>query len=86
MTIVYYTRPRQRREPTAAEVLASLIKDANAYGHAPGFVEFCAAFGHLRDRRRSEWTYVACRDAAARLHHLLGEDYAVLAGVVLTIR
>ena len=86
ITIAYYTHPGLEYEPTAAEVLASLLKDASTYEHAPGFIEFCTAVGYERDRRRSEWTYVACRDAAARLHHLLAGDYAGITRLVTGIK
>ncbi len=85
MTIAYYTQPGFEQEPTAAEVLASLFGDAREYEDADDFVEFCIAFGYPRDRRRSEWTYAARKDATTRLHHLLGDDYAVMAVVLANI-
>jgi hypothetical protein len=75
MTIVYYTHPGFQEEPTVAEVLTSLFEDAWRFQHVRDFVEFCAAFGYDRDGRRSEWAYTACGDAAARLRHLMHDDY-----------
>ena len=85
MTIAYYTQPDLEREPTVAEVMASLFADARGYEEAEDFVEFCAAFNYERDRRRSEWTYVACADATARLRDLLRDDYPGIAVVVADI-
>jgi hypothetical protein len=79
MTIAYYTPSGVEQEPTVAEVLASLFDDAREYERVDDFVEFCIAFGYPRDRRRSEWTYAARKDATMRLHHLLGDDYALMA-------
>jgi hypothetical protein len=86
MIIAYYTHPHFELEPTAAEVLASLLQDGHDYEHVQDFVEFCDAFNYQRDRRRSEWTYAACGDAAAGLRHLLGDDYTRMAVVVADIR
>jgi hypothetical protein len=86
MTIAYYTQPGAEQEPTVAQVLASLFDDAREYEYADDFVEFCIAFGYPRDRRRSEWTYAAREDATRRLHHLLGDDFAVMAVLVADIR
>jgi hypothetical protein len=85
MTIAYYTHPRFEQEPTAAEVLASLLKDGRDYEHVHDFVEFCDVFGYPRDRRRSEWIYGACGDAAAGLRHLLGDGYTRMAAAVAEI-
>jgi hypothetical protein len=85
MTIAYYTQPGVEQEPTVAEVLVSLFGDSREYEDADDFVGFCIAFGYPRDRRRSEWTYAARKDATRRLHHLLGDDYAVMAVVLAGI-
>jgi hypothetical protein len=76
MVIAYYTQPGLQEEPTVAEVLASLLEDVWRFQHVHDFVEFCATFGYERDALRSEWAYVACGDAAARLRHLLRDHYA----------
>jgi hypothetical protein len=86
MTVAYYTNSELQEEPTVTEVLASLFEDAWRFHHVQDFVEFCARFGYERDSRRSEWAYVACGDAAARLRHLLHDDYAGIAVALADIR
>jgi hypothetical protein len=85
MTIAYYTHPGFEQEPTAAEVLASLLQDGRDYEHVQDFVGFCDAFSYERDNRRSEWTYAACGDAAAGLRHLLADGYPMMAVAVAEI-
>ncbi len=82
MTTTYYTQARFEREPSVAEVLASLFEDAWRFEHAHDLIEFSGAFGHERDGRRAEWVYAACGDAAAGLRHLLDGDYR---GVALAL-
>jgi hypothetical protein len=82
MTAVYYMQPGLEREPTAVEVLASLLEDVRGYEDAHDFVDFCRTFGFQRDRRRSEWTYSARGEAARNLLHVLGDEYPGVASVV----
>ena len=81
-TVVHYAQPGLEQQPTAVEVLASLLEDARGYEHSRSFVDFCVAFGFPRDHRRSEWTYAARRAAARKLRHVLADQYLPISQVV----
>ncbi len=85
MTVVYYAQPGLEREPTIAEVVASLFEDTHGYERVHDFVDFCAAFGYKRDSRRSEWAYAARGDANTRLRLLLHNGYEGMAAIATDI-
>ena len=58
---------------TAADVLSSLILDANAGDQS--FEDFCGDFGYDEDSRTAERTWRACAAMVPRLRRFLGDDY-----------
>lgn len=74
MTTSFFMGSALTHEPTASEVLGSLLLDASA-DDTDSFEEWAAEFGYDTDSRRAEKTYLACVETAKRLRHLLGDDY-----------
>jgi hypothetical protein len=62
-------------EPTAAEVLACLISDAQSVESARSFEDWCGDLGYDSDSRKAEATYKACEATGGKLRRFLGEDY-----------
>ncbi len=60
--------------PTAADVLHSLILDANARDET--FPEWCDSFGHSDDSIKAKATYDACILSGIQITRLLGDDFA----------
>lgn len=73
LTVPFFTGPAITDEPTAADVLACLVSDANS-GEMT-FSEFCSAFGYDEDSRAAEATWRACRAMAPRVRRFLGSDF-----------
>ncbi len=61
------------KEPTAADVVSSLILDASAGEQS--FEDFCTDLGYDTDSRRAFRTYTACRKTAPKIHRLLGDAF-----------
>jgi hypothetical protein len=62
-----------RGEPTAADVLSSLLIDASA--GAQSFDDHCAEFGISRDSRAEYATWKACAKTAPKVRRFLGEHF-----------
>jgi hypothetical protein len=60
-------------EPTAADVLSSLLIDASA--GAQSFDDHCAEFGLSRDSRAEYATWKVCRAMAPRVLRFLGDAF-----------
>jgi len=67
-------------EPTAADVLSSLVLDASSYENAGSFEAFVADLGYDEDSRAAERVYKACGKMAPRVRKLLGEHFDAFAG------
>lgn len=59
-------------EPSAADVLYSLIADASALDHAT-FEEWAREFGYSEDSREAEQIYRKCLEIALKLRNAIGE-------------
>jgi hypothetical protein len=62
-------------DPTAADVLGSLLMDASSYENARGFEDWAGDYGYDTDSRNAEETYNAVGEATEALRQLLGDDY-----------
>lgn len=64
-------------EPTAADVVSSLILDARCGEY--DFDEFCRELGYDSDSRKAEKTWKACQAVAPKIRSLLGDDFEAFA-------
>jgi hypothetical protein len=55
--------------------VACLLSDARAGLENDSFEAFCSEFGYDTDSRTAERTYNACRDCAAAMQRILGDDF-----------
>jgi len=78
LTVDFFMGPASTREPTAADVLACLVIDANAGEQS--FEEFCSDLGYDSDSRKAERIHAACVRMAPRLRRFLGEHFDNVAG------
>lgn len=60
ITTGFHMGPAFEREPKAADVLHSLMLDADTGRYCETFEDFCAEFGYDTDSRRAEQVYNAC--------------------------
>jgi len=60
LTTSFHMGPAFQHEPKAADVLHSLMSDADAARYCESFEDFCAEFGYDTDSRRAERIYEAC--------------------------
>lgn len=61
-------------EPTAAEVLGSLLLDAGTVRHDATFEDFCFDLGYDSDSRKAEAAYKACKKTYRDLFRFLGVE------------
>jgi hypothetical protein len=73
LTIDYWMGLSLTSEPTADDVIDSLLLDANAGDQT--FDEFCSDMGLDSDSRKAEATWKACKRSAKGVRRLLGADY-----------
>jgi hypothetical protein len=64
-------------EPTAVDVLGSLLLDASIGGQS--FEDYCQEFGADEDSRSEYRAWEACRDIGPRLRKFLGNDFDTFA-------
>lgn len=76
MTVPYWTGSAITDEPTAADVLESLLLDASVGDQS--FHDFCADLGYDEDSRKAERLHRECQRIAERLARFLGADYYTL--------
>jgi len=77
MTVDYFMGQLLTEEPTAGQVLESLLTDAEA--GAVSFEDFCGDFGYDTDSRKAYRTWQACKRTTISLHRLLGSDFDTFA-------
>ncbi len=73
ITVPFWTGSMLTKEPTAADVLSCIVRDAEA--GEQDFADFCADFGYDQDSRRAERTWKTCRSMAPRVRRFLGEHF-----------
>ena len=77
ITVPFFMGPACKGDPTAADVLSSLVLDTSAGEQS--FKDFCLDFGYDandRDKRREALTtWNACRRLAPRVRKLLGPHF-----------
>ena len=61
------------REPTAEDVLQSLLSDASSADES--FEDWCGEYGYDTDSRKAERTYDQVREHTAKLRAFLGDDF-----------
>lgn len=61
------------KEPSPADVLASLILDADCGDRS--FEDFCGDLGYDPDSRKAERIWKACKRTAPKVRRLLGEHF-----------
>lgn len=77
LTVQYHTGYGLTEDPTAADVLSSLVLDVEA--GEQDFESFCAGFGYGVDSRQVYATWQSCVKWAPRVRRFLGDafdDYA----------
>lgn len=62
-------------DPTAVDVLQSLLMDAATVENARSFEDWAGDLGYDPDSRKAERIYRACEEQTANLRILLGDDY-----------
>lgn len=72
LTVYYSMGSAHTGEPTAADVLSSLLLDASG---PEEFADWCGDFGYDTDSRRAERTFKACQVIARKLRRFLGDQY-----------
>ncbi len=76
MTTPFKTGTGWTEEPTASDVLGSLLSDASGIDNARGDFEMWAAeYGYNTDSRKAEKIFRQCKSQTEKLAKLLGEDY-----------
>jgi hypothetical protein len=61
------------REPTAEDVLQSLLSDASSADES--FEDWCGEYGYDTDSRKAERTYQQVQTQTAKLRAFLGDDF-----------
>lgn len=74
LTVPFFMGPAHTKEPSAADVLACIVRDAQI-GENDTFEEFCNEMCMDSDSRKAEETYKACVALAPRVHRFLGESF-----------
>lgn len=77
LTTSFYQGPAHTQEPTAADVLGCLCRDARA--GEMSLEEFCSAFGYDIDSRKAEATHKACERIRKKLTSFLGNYFDTFA-------
>ena len=77
LTTPYFTGSALTEEPTAADVLSSLVVDASC-GEL-SFDEFCRDYGYDTDSRKAERTWKACVWVAPKIRAFLGDAFDEIA-------
>jgi hypothetical protein len=62
-------------EPTAADVLSSLLLDSSGVTQTADFEEWAADYGYDADSRKAEAVYRACCKVYERLTRFLGDEF-----------
>lgn len=75
MTTPFHMGSAWVSEPEAANVLESLVFDAESITDARDFEDWCGNCGYDTDSREAERTYHACAELGLRVRALLGADY-----------
>lgn len=73
LTTAFFCGPAWKKEPTAADVLACLVRDVSAGEQS--FEEFCSDMGYDEDSRKAENTHKQCVALAPRVRRFLGDDF-----------
>lgn len=60
-------------EPSAADVVSSLVLDGSACDET--FEDWCSNFGSDTDSRKALETYLACQEGGKKIRRLLGADF-----------
>lgn len=71
LTCDFFTGSGWTKEPNAADVLSSLVLDANCGDMT--FEEFCQEFGYDEDSRKAERTWRQCKRMSPKVRQFLGE-------------
>lgn len=79
MTVNYWTGSAITTDPTAADVLSSMLSDGSAEGQS--FEEWADDFGYDVDSVTVRKIYNACIANARKLHRFLGDAFDELAGL-----
>lgn len=74
---LWLNKPGVAVAPTAADVLSSLLSDAQS--GMDTFEDFCGNLGYDTDSRAALDTYLACQATVAPLRRLLGEHWKAVA-------
>ena len=77
ITVSFFQGEAHDHEPTAADVLSSLLIDAAVEDHS-SFEEWAANLGYDPDSRKAARTYRGCVKMAPRVRAFCGNDDAVL--------
>jgi len=75
LTTPFFTGRGWKEDPTAADVLSSLISDAQSIEGAPTFEDWAGDLGYDVDSRKAEQTYKAVKRSAAKTKSFLRNDY-----------
>ncbi len=78
LTTPFWTGSGLSKEPTAADVLACLVEDAQSAEES--FDGWCATFGYDSDSRKAEGIYQECKRLAPRVRGFLGDDWGDFLG------
>lgn len=78
LTVPFFTGSGIEGEPTAADVLACIVRDAQS--GAQSFGDFCSDLGYDADSMKANRrTWKACKAMAPRVRRLLGSDFDAIA-------
>lgn len=79
LTTSFFMGSALTREPTAADVLSSLLLDATSVENAGSFEEWARDLGYDPDSRKAEKIYRACERTVPKLRRFLGDHFDQLA-------
>lgn len=71
----FFTGKGWKEDPTAADVLSSLISDAETVEHATTFEEWANELGYDIDSRKAEQTYKLVKRSAAKTKSFLRNEF-----------
>jgi hypothetical protein len=75
MTVDFWMGTGLRKEPTASEVLSSLVSDSLSVENSGSFENWCGDLGLDSDSRKAEKTYRAVLSLSQKLAKFLGPAY-----------
>jgi len=78
LTVSFFQGSEHEREPTAADVLSSLLLDTTAENY-DSFEAWAEDLGYSPDSRKARRTYLACLELAPRVRLFLGNDDELIA-------